>query len=279
MKDLKSILKGLRTFKDKDTDEISEKSAWIKLRKGFSYKLKFIPFYDKKADDLKNLLNYWTHYIDGKRFLCDGKFNGCKCCEDGYKATPVNLVNVQLIQTTDNGYKNKIGEHFVLNLNYTILNQIQDYEKKNNESIFDIFESATINVKVDEEMSVSDAKESYSKSVYETTFSTSKTAIKPNIEQDTEEELWEFLKTIPKDLNEFVIGEKYVKEVSDKNENAVVANNSSEDKELVKEEKKEELVEEDDYVSGGYIITEKDIEEEGDSINDLIKEFNLDLED
>ncbi len=200
MSDLKKLMSQLRISKDESQDNNSQKKELSKnlfLKNGFSYKVRLLPYFDNK-DELNTIKNVWYHYINNEKVICNGI--GCSNCKNGLKPSNQKFINVKLIETDDKQYSNFSNrDYFIFIVPYEFYKVLDDYEKTNLASLFDIYDSPNIVLKATEIINkygnkMLDLKDSF--------IEENKTPLTKNINNFNDEDLIHYIKTFSYNLDE-----------------------------------------------------------------------------
>ena len=200
MSDLKKLMSQLRISKDESQDNNSQKKELSKnlfLKNGFSYKVRLLPYFDNK-DELNTIKNVWYHYINNEKVICNGI--GCSNCKNGLKPSNQKFINVKLIETDDKQYSNFSNrDYFIFIVPYEFYKVLDDYEKTNLASLFDIYDSPNIVLKATEIINkygnkMLDLKDSF--------IEENKAPLTKNINNFNDEDLIHYIKTFSYNLDE-----------------------------------------------------------------------------
>lgn len=224
----KNLMSQLRISKEENTTKTQNKSKtkvkekYLRLSKDHVYTVRLLPYLTEDGKP-KTVKENWYHYKDNTKYGCS--YPSCPLCGNT-KKTLQKLVNVQLKKTTDqNVFEN---DYYILSLHQSLYELINNYEKENSVSIFDIFGASELTIVVGSKPS------GYGNDIFtyeESSISGILLPISNDIETYTDEQIMSYLKEFTFDLDKEVASLPKYKLASEKNE--------------IKEVRKESIVDED----------------------------------
>lgn len=141
----KSLMSQLRVSKDENVSKVKTKvkEKVLKLSKNHKYIVRLLPYINVEGKPMTVKEN-WYHYKDGTKYGC--AYPNCPLCGNT-KKTLQRLVNVQLKKSTDQNVFE--GEYYILPIHQSLYKLIDDYEKANSLSMFDIFGAPELTIEVE----------------------------------------------------------------------------------------------------------------------------------
>jgi len=201
MSKFRSMMSQLRVSKEKSQKDNgnNDNNKYLYPNKNKTYILRFLP-YMNKADTPATIKEFKYHYIDGKKYLCEGFYSGCELCEKKNRATTQRLANIQIIKSDDTKYK--AGDYHILPIHWTMYNLIDAYEKDNSCSLFDVYGAGEFTVRVNEQSKTNGSGQKYTFLGYErSSISDTQIALSPEILNYDDEQIISFLKEFTFDLD------------------------------------------------------------------------------
>lgn len=151
---LKNMLSKLKASQMEQGRKFNQKT--LTTKPNFSYRVRLLPY---MGDELNSFKEVYYHFINNKKVMCGSKY--CKHCQDGSKKTMQRLVNVKLLETDDPFATKFVDLTLIYNVNYSLLQKIDKYEKDNLTTIFDIYSAPELIIKPTMENNYITYKESF----------------------------------------------------------------------------------------------------------------------
>lgn len=198
-KNFKNMMSQLRVSKDEgksnNSNVVVEKHKNLLMKANNEYVVRLIPYINASGEP-KSIKEFWYHYFENTKYACQ---LGCQLCTDKVRKTLQKTANVQLISTTDSRYK--ANDYFILPINPNLYTILDDYEKENSMSLFDVYDSPELTLKPVDTINNYNTKvltfnDSFFSDVYK--------PLTSNIEDYEDEQIISFLKEFTYDLDKEV---------------------------------------------------------------------------
>lgn len=213
MSSFKEKMSKLRMSQEK-TEQVKvggnkEQNKYLFPQPNKTYIVRLLP-YLTEANNPQTIKEVWFHKIGNQKYLCEGgKYAGCPHCEQNIKPLSQKYLNLQVIKTNDT--KVKEGSYYILPIHYKLYEILDEYEKRNGCSLFDIFEAGEVTINVTEEINGTYKNVSFTTSK----ISDIKTSISPEINSYDEDQIISFIKEFTYDLDKEIIVPKFKEVESD----------------------------------------------------------------
>lgn len=198
-KNFKNMMSQLRISKDEgksnNSNTVVEKHKNLLMKANNEYVVRFIPYINNDGEP-KSIKEFWYHFYENTKYSCK---LGCQLCTDKVRKTLQKTANVQLISTTDSRYKP--NDYFILTINQNLYTILDDYEKNNSMSLFDVYDAPELTLKPTEVINDYKTKVlSFNDSFFSETYK----SLTSNIEDYEDEQIISFLKEFTYDLDKEV---------------------------------------------------------------------------
>lgn len=137
MSSLRKLMSQLKISKDESQNSQKKENKNLFLKSGFSYKVRFLPYIGN--DGMPNIIKHmWYHFVDGAKIDCSSK--SCVHCDNNVKKNNQKFTNIKLIESDDAQYnRTNSKDYFIFTIPYDFYQFLDNYEKNNSVSLFDVF--------------------------------------------------------------------------------------------------------------------------------------------